>query len=200
LPYNGVVGGAELGDGACLAVVEDFLNTLDRRSFVHDGTLHGGGDDLTSPAALAQWLRRHALVTRTSKVTSADLDIARDLRSALRGALGEEDDRGAKSDSRAPKRRDSRALACQLPLVLDLKAEQGPHLSPGVPGTRGALATMLVAVAAAQVDGTWARLRLCASPECRWAFRDTSRGGARRWCSMSVCGNRHKTRSYRSAS
>lgn len=36
------------------------------------------------------------------------------------------------------------------------------------------------------------RMALCASPTCRAAFFDTSRGGTRRWCEMSTCGNREK--------
>ena len=29
-------------------------------------------------------------------------------------------------------------------------------------------------------------------PRCGWLFRDISRGGRRRWCSMKTCGNREK--------
>jgi predicted RNA-binding Zn ribbon-like protein len=42
-----------------------------------------------------------------------------------------------------------------------------------------------------------ARVRSC--PRCGWLFYDTTRGGRRKWCSMSTCGNREKvTRHYRS--
>lgn len=42
-----------------------------------------------------------------------------------------------------------------------------------------------------------ARLRACAADDCvRW-FVDTSKGGRRRWCSMSRCGNRAKVARYR---
>jgi predicted RNA-binding Zn ribbon-like protein len=36
------------------------------------------------------------------------------------------------------------------------------------------------------------RVRRCAHPACVLWFHDTSRGGARRWCSMETCGNRAK--------
>jgi predicted RNA-binding Zn ribbon-like protein len=39
-----------------------------------------------------------------------------------------------------------------------------------------------------------ARLGSCAG--CGWLFLDTSRGHARRWCSMNVCGVRDKMRRY----
>ena len=39
-----------------------------------------------------------------------------------------------------------------------------------------------------------ARVGSCAG--CGWLFLDTSRGNARRWCSMNVCGVRDKMRRY----
>ncbi|MFD9289003.1 CGNR zinc finger domain-containing protein [Streptomyces sp. NPDC060030] len=36
------------------------------------------------------------------------------------------------------------------------------------------------------------KIALCASPTCRAAFFDTSRGHTRRWCEMNTCGNREK--------
>jgi predicted RNA-binding Zn ribbon-like protein len=42
------------------------------------------------------------------------------------------------------------------------------------------------------------RIRRCEHPECVLWYFDSSRSGTRRWCSMSVCGNRAKaTRHYR---
>jgi len=43
-----------------------------------------------------------------------------------------------------------------------------------------------------------ARIRVCAGPGCGWVFLDTSKNGSRRWCSMKDCGNREKTRRFRS--
>jgi predicted RNA-binding Zn ribbon-like protein len=42
-----------------------------------------------------------------------------------------------------------------------------------------------------------ASVRKCASPDCGWLFVDGTKNGSRRWCSMSVCGNRDKVRRYR---
>lgn len=41
------------------------------------------------------------------------------------------------------------------------------------------------------------RLKLCAGETCDWAFLDQSRQGNRRWCDMSVCGNRAKAKRFR---
>jgi len=40
------------------------------------------------------------------------------------------------------------------------------------------------------------RVRVCAAPTCGWLFLDNSRRGNRRWCDMSVCGNRAKARRH----
>lgn len=37
-----------------------------------------------------------------------------------------------------------------------------------------------------------ARVRQCANPQCGGIFLDDSKSGTRRWCMMSVCGNRAK--------
>jgi predicted RNA-binding Zn ribbon-like protein len=39
------------------------------------------------------------------------------------------------------------------------------------------------------------RVRAC--NRCGWLFLDSSRGGRRRWCSMSTCGNREKASRHR---
>jgi predicted RNA-binding Zn ribbon-like protein len=42
-----------------------------------------------------------------------------------------------------------------------------------------------------------ARLKTCASEDCRWIFFDRSKPANRHWCSSNLCGNRQKTRTYR---
>jgi predicted RNA-binding Zn ribbon-like protein len=39
-----------------------------------------------------------------------------------------------------------------------------------------------------------AKLRICGGPDCGWIYVDRSRNGLRRWCEMSVCGTREKSR------
>ena len=55
-----------------------------------------------------------------------------------------------------------------------------------------------VARSAAEIiaEGPQARLRKCANPRCGLFFYDTSRTHHRRWCSMTVCGNRHKVAAF----
>lgn len=42
----------------------------------------------------------------------------------------------------------------------------------------------------------FSKVRECEAPDCSWLFLDHSRGGRRRWCDMSTCGNRAKARRY----
>lgn len=64
----------------------------------------------------------------------------------------------------------------------------------------GGLDWLLAAVArsAAEiiVEGAEARLRICGNPACGLFFSDNSRTHRRRWCSMAICGNRHKVASF----
>jgi predicted RNA-binding Zn ribbon-like protein len=64
----------------------------------------------------------------------------------------------------------------------------------------GGLDWLLAAIArsAAEilVEGAEARVRICANPGCGLFFCDTSRAHRRRWCSMAICGNRHKVASF----
>jgi predicted RNA-binding Zn ribbon-like protein len=64
----------------------------------------------------------------------------------------------------------------------------------------GGLDWLLAAVARSaaeiMVEGAHARLRICANPGCGLFFSDNSRTHRRRWCSMAICGNRHKVASF----
>jgi predicted RNA-binding Zn ribbon-like protein len=39
-------------------------------------------------------------------------------------------------------------------------------------------------------------VRACSSKTCQWFFLDTSKNHRRRWCSMKLCGNRAKVRTF----
>jgi len=64
----------------------------------------------------------------------------------------------------------------------------------------GGLDWLLAAIArsAAELvaEGSRAPLRLCANPQCGLFFYDKSRTHRRRWCSMSICGNRSKVATF----
>ena len=43
-----------------------------------------------------------------------------------------------------------------------------------------------------------ARVRACAASDCGWWFVDDTKNRSRRWCEMTLCGNREKLRRFRS--
>ena len=58
------------------------------------------------------------------------------------------------------------------------------------------LARVFAIVHEAGRDGVFSRLKAC--PNCHWAFWDASKNRSATWCSMELCGNRLKTKRYRS--
>ncbi|GAA4853287.1 CGNR zinc finger domain-containing protein [Saccharopolyspora rosea] len=72
-------------------------------------------------------------------------------------------------------------------------------LHTGVPVLTGTDAVGAILVAATRLvhTGHWDRVKICPAEDCLWAFYDRSRNRSRTWCSMRVCGNREKARSWR---
>jgi predicted RNA-binding Zn ribbon-like protein len=161
------------------------------REFVNTRNVEKQTDELSSPAALAHWLRQHGLLGPRADVDEEDRRLAVALREALRETLLTH--HGSEGEPAAP---DLEQLAGDLPLRLAFPAG-GPRLEPAAPGVRGALAALVAAVYQAVADGSWSRLKACPADDCTWAFYDASKNRSRTWCSMEVCGNRAKTRTFR---
>jgi predicted RNA-binding Zn ribbon-like protein len=168
---------------AAPALVMDFVNTLD---------IESGSDEIDSPVALGRWIERRL----GTHVRSVDEDAWRtvvDTRESMRQVLA--------SHSGAPL---SKAALAQLNRA-GKRAEIRAHwddvgstsFEPHDAGAYGALGRIFAAVVAAQVDETWDRLKVCPAEDCRWAFYDHSKNRSGRWCTMRVCGNRAKTRTFR---
>lgn len=161
------------------------------REFVNTRNVEQQTDELSSPEALADWLRHHDLLAARAAVDEQDRRVAVALREALRETLLTH--HGSAGEPAAP---DLERLAGDLPLRLAFPAG-GPRLEPAAPGVRGALASIVAAVYRAVADGSWSRLKACPAEDCTWAFYDASKNRSRTWCSMQVCGNRAKTRTFR---
>jgi predicted RNA-binding Zn ribbon-like protein len=73
----------------------------------------------------------------------------------------------------------------------------GPRVEPAGIGLDAALGALLAAASTATADGSWQRLKVCRNDACRWAYWDASRNRSGVWCTMAVCGNRAKGRSFR---
>lgn len=162
------------------------------RAFVNTLDLESGADGLSDPRALEAWLEGHGLVQRAA-ASSADLRAARRLREALRSLLLENN--GVSVRKEAALALNQAAERGRLTLRFDTSG--GVRLEAGASGLEGALGHIVAIAAGAMTDGTWRRLKACRADRCGWAFYDHARNQSRLWCSMAVCGNRTKARSYR---
>ena len=68
-------------------------------------------------------------------------------------------------------------------------------LDPGSSGPAGIIARDFADFVC---DYEPARLKHCANPACTMVFYDTGKNNKRRWCTMSICGNRDKVARFRS--
>jgi hypothetical protein len=55
-----------------LALLYDFANTLDERRYMENGTLHNGGDYISTPLLLAEWMRARNLLRADARTAAAD--------------------------------------------------------------------------------------------------------------------------------
>ncbi|GIH24270.1 hypothetical protein Aph01nite_25800 [Acrocarpospora phusangensis] len=163
-------------------LLRDFVNTYD---------VEGGIDELASPAELAVWLRERGLAEPGARAVDRDLAVAVRLREGLRITLRHNHD----GETRDAPPELAAALAA-LPLHVTL-VQGAPGLEPSMTGVPGGLARIAALISASHADGSWPRLKVCVEGTCQWAFLDSSKNRSRSWCSMRVCGNRTKTRTYR---
>jgi len=65
-----------------LALLYDFVNSLDRRRYVEGGVAHAGGDEIETPRLLEAWMRERGLLRPGEHVNSDDHRAALELRKA----------------------------------------------------------------------------------------------------------------------
>ena len=175
-----------------VALLYEFLNSADLRSYFEKGKQHVPSDELETPARLEAWMSQRGLLTAGQTISRAEHRRALDLRRALRSFLQ------LPPDSRASSRECAESLnrVTQFyPLVVNVVQMGTPRLLPtsGISGLAHVLAELFGLAKSGRLD----RLKMCSSDECHWVFFDISKPGNRRWCSSLLCGNRQKTRDYR---
>jgi predicted RNA-binding Zn ribbon-like protein len=166
-----------------LELVREFLNTID---------VDGGLEEIGTPAALGGWLTDHGL-TNGRELDDADVRRAISMRDGLRAlALA---NNGEPLSEDAVARLNSIAGEARLRVRFDERGR--PALEPAGAGPQAVLSELLAIVFRSMAEGTWPRLKACRADTCQWVFYDHSKNRSGTWCSMAVCGNRAKARSYR---
>jgi predicted RNA-binding Zn ribbon-like protein len=180
----------------------DFLNSIAHPAGV-DVEWLACGEDLLAwleqaglvPADVAASLRANAVLGELDAVAAQ----ARALRSWFRGFVDAHKGR--------------KLSAGELPLLAPLNQVLGRDESFGQIVARGELLVtrtqrrwrspdalllpIAQAMAALVCADDFARVKTCAGHGCTLVFVDRTRGNARRWCSMAVCGNRAKQAAHR---
>ncbi len=162
-------------------------------AFVNTADIETGQDELATAPGLQAWLRASGLAAIESPLGEEDARRVRGIREAIRDVLAGNAGHGTAASSLARLAEEGMAA----PIGLSVSADGSLGLRPLATGLDGALATIFGDIITAVADGTWARLKVCRSDTCQYAFIDESRNGSRQWCSMAVCGNRMKGRAYR---
>lgn len=162
----------------------DFVNTRD----VEEDT-----DSVADPARLGEWIAEHT-GELVPELDAADVERVQGLRESLRRLMlannGGEVDEGDLQPLREAAERSRFRLSFEPGGDLEL--------TPARADLSGFEASLLLAVEHLQCHDAWPRLKACTDESCHWAFYDSTRNRSRTWCSMDVCGNRQKTRRYRS--
>ena len=170
-----------------LGLVQAFVNTVD---------LQDGPEELTDPNTLKGWLVANRLMDSSHAVDDADLKHAIALREAIRGMIA--------ANSGFPVYPVDVATlnhaAVASGLHMRFGADGKPRLEPEATGPVGAMGRLVATLYSAMEDKDWARLKLCGSQSCRWAYFDRSKNHSSRWCTMASCGNREKARRFRTRS
>jgi predicted RNA-binding Zn ribbon-like protein len=149
-------------------------------------------EDLQTPSDLLRWAAKaerlsNAMMKRF-EASDEMLEEAVELREIIYRSFA------ATAAGRFPSERDLGALNAVL-ADAPLRQRVRPHgwdVGWAEPSASTLLAPVLWSAADLLVGNQHSRVRQCANPACGWLFLDTSKGGNRRWCSMSACGNRAK--------
>jgi predicted RNA-binding Zn ribbon-like protein len=126
---------------------------------------------------LPEWLSAHGLEVEDARAT--------ELRESLRALVLANNGVPLPERARVIFNRFARRVGLEVDEVAELGLASGEDV----------LDEIVAIVLKAMLDGSWGRLKACRN--CRWSFYDYSPNRSARWCSMQLCGNRTKTRAYR---
>jgi predicted RNA-binding Zn ribbon-like protein len=166
------------------------LELLQRFVNSHNHDFPADWDRLGTTAKAQAWLRQKRLIGRADLISETDAGRLRELREAIRALAIANHGQTADAAAAAVVRQASRSA--ELHVSVDKSGRTSLEAAPS--GVDGAIATLLGILHEAQLTGAWPRLKGCR--QCGYAFYDRSKNRSAAWCSMSICGNRTKNRSY----
>lgn len=159
-------------------------------------TLRNGGQEdlLAAPGATARWLHDAGLTTTTLPLNPMQTDGLIRLRTCLR-SIAEAVMRG---EPLPPMEVATLNAQAAMPLAIpQLDAASRTVLQMTADPVSVALATIARDAVTLFGGPDQRRIKQCEAEDCGVLFLDTSRGGRRRWCSMSRCGAKAKAKAFR---
>ncbi len=162
------------------------------RQFVNTRDYWKGIDWIDSPERLAAWLVDHGLVAERAALTPKDVRRVQAFREALRAMLVAHLGRAEPPEAPATFNETASSLSLRAHAT-----EAGIELRSADEGLEFGLGSIVAAIAEAQLEGTWPRLKACANDDCRTGMYDRTKNRTRMWCNAATCGARMRARSYR---
>lgn len=166
----------------------DLLNTVP----MVNGQLE---DEFQTDEDVWQWLASYDLVTELALSPNELLNTARELRECIRKLIAARKD-GQQLDLDTI----NQFLISGISHVELIKVDK-QHFRlerrRKIESVYQLLAPVAEAAAELLVMEDFTVIRRCESAECVLWFYDRTKGHKRRWCSMALCGNRHKVSSFR---
>ena len=128
------------------------------------------GDELGTAANVGAWLSARGLLARGTTLSEVECERLRELRSVLRG-MAAAHTAGADETGLVDR---LNGVSRGLPFAVRFTGA-GAQIVPDPSEAARGIGPILVAVFEAMRDGTWRRLKICASDGCPAAFYDASR-------------------------
>jgi len=179
----------------------DFANTSSGRGGERHLDHLRGGADIVVWACHAGLIDEQAGERLRQKIAAGDEGFAGFLQDAV--SLREAIHRiaSAVAGRRQPGEADLALLAARCSAALakatiEMGVEGARWRWPAEPLAETILGPIALSAVGLLRDSDPARLKQCAGEHCGWVFFDMTKNRSRRWCEMSVCGNRAKAKAH----
>ncbi len=175
---------ANKGTPETLTLIQEIVNTRYGRT---------RADTWQSPEQLHEWLINKHLLTAAHPFSQGDHRRLLEVREALRELLRRNNGYPAESEYIEALNH----LAKHAPLTVHFQQDGLAQLIPDIEGVDGVISLLLGMIFTSMAEESWTRLKVCRNRHCQAAFYDTSKNHSGTWCTMAICGSRHKARTYR---
>jgi predicted RNA-binding Zn ribbon-like protein len=149
---------------------------------------------LATPALFLRWLREAGLLIDPVMPSAEEHGMALALRESIHALVSAIVLRGKVESGDIARMNETAALPIAAPRLEEKSLSLAWHARTPV---RSALASIARDAVMLVGGADRRRLKICSHKDCRMLFVDASPRGSRRWCAMSVCGNREKVAAHR---